>query len=38
MKKNFTIYNNSFNHYNIMKNKSELQRYIEVDDEPNEEV
>ena len=29
MKKNFTIYNNSFNHYNIMKNKSELLRYIQ---------
>jgi len=38
MKKNFTIYNNSFNHYNIMKNKSELLRYIQEDDEPNEEI
>ena len=38
LQKNFTIYNNSFTHYNTIKNKSELLRYIQEDEEPNEEV
>ena len=38
MQKNFSIYNNSFTHFNIVKNKSELLRYIQEDEEPNEEI
>ena len=36
LQKNFS--NNSFTHYNLMKNKSELLRYIQEDEEPNEDV
>jgi NhaP-type Na+/H+ or K+/H+ antiporter len=38
MQKNFSIYNNSFTHYNIVKNRSELLRYIQEDEEPNEDI
>ena len=38
MQKNFSIYNNSFTHFNVEKNKSELLRYIQEDEEPNEEI
>ena len=38
MQKNFSIYNNSFAHFNVVKNKSELLRYIQEDEEPNEEI
>jgi len=38
MQKNFSIYNNSFTHFNVVKNKSELLRYIQEDEEPNEEI
>ena len=38
MQKNFSIYNNSFTHYNIAKNRSDLLRYIQEDEEPNEEI
>jgi NhaP-type Na+/H+ or K+/H+ antiporter len=38
MQKNFSIYNNSFIQYNIMKNKSELLRYTQEDEEPNEVI
>ena len=38
MQKNFSIYNHSFTHFNVEKNKSELLRYIQEDEEPNEEI
>jgi NhaP-type Na+/H+ or K+/H+ antiporter len=38
MQRNFSFYNNSFTHFNSMKNKSEILRYIQEDEEPNEEI
>ena len=38
MQKNFSFYNNSSTHFNSMKNKSEILRYIQEDEEPNEEI
>ena len=38
MQRNFSFYNNSFIHFNSMKNKSEILRYIQEDEEPNEEI
>ena len=38
MQRNFSFYNNSSTHFNSMKNKSEILRYIQEDEEPNEEI
>ena len=38
LQRNFSFYNNSFTHFNSMKNKSEILRYIQEDEEPNEEI